>query len=144
MKSKKSLTALVQLLEPQAIAYTDTVSSILDTQNFGTAEILVNIGTLASVASGEKVLPILQESASTTGTAFTAVAAADIDGAFTVVDSTAKDSVIQRVAYLGSKRYIRVSLDYTGSAVTGPIAVTGVLGRPSCAPATAPAPITAA
>ena len=134
MKSKKGLTYPVQLLEPQSIAFTDTLSSILDTRGFGSAEIDVHYGTMASVAAGEKVIAILQESDSLAGTGFAAVAAADIDGTFTLVDATSKDSCIQRVAYIGGKRYIRVNLDFTGSAITGPVSVVGVLGRPSIAP----------
>ena len=134
MKSKKGLSYPVQLLEPQSIAFTDTLSGILDTRGFGSAEIQVHFGTLASVAAGEKVIPILQESDSLAGVGFAAVAAADIDGAYTMVDGTTKDSCIQRIAYLGGKRYVRVSLDFTGSAVTGPVSVVGILGRPSVAP----------
>lgn len=134
MKSKIGLTYPVQLLEPQSIAFTDTASAILDTQNFGSAEIQVHYGTMASVATGEKVIAVLQESDTLAGTGFGAVAAADMDGAFTVVDATSKDSCIQRVAYIGGKRYVRVNLDFTGSAITGPVSVVGILGRPSLAP----------
>ena len=134
MKSKRGLTYPVQLLEPQSIAFTDTASAILDTQNFGSAEIQVHYGTMASVATGEKVIAVLQESDSLAAVGFAAVAAADIDGAFTMVDATSKDSCIQRVAYRGGKRYVRVNLDFTGSAITGPVSVVGILGQPSVAP----------
>ena len=134
MKSKLGLTYPVLLLEPQSIAFTDTKTGILDTQNFGSAEIQIHYGTMASVAAGEKVIGVLQESDLLTDVSFATVATTDADGAFTMVDGTSDDSCIQRVAYIGGKRYVRVLLEFTGSAITGPVGVVGILGRPSVAP----------
>lgn len=135
MKSKKGLTAPVVLLEAQDLTHTNTTTALLDCQNFGSAEILLAIGSLTGVDGSNYVTPKLQECDTTVGTSFTDVAAADIDGAFTVVNATTKDSVIQRAAYRGGKRYIRVVLTYTGTAISaGVIGCYGILGRPSLAP----------
>ena len=144
MKSKKGLIGLVQLIKPQDLAHTTTKSSILDTQNCGTAEILLSMGVFTGVDGSNYMTPKLQESNTTAEGDFTDVAAADIDGAFTVVNSTAKDETIQRVAYRGSKRYVRAVLTYTGTGITASlVSVSGLLGLPSKAPFTAPDPVAA-
>lgn len=144
MKSKKGLTAPVVLLEAADLAHTNTTTALLDTRNFGAAEILLAIGALTGVDGSNYVTPKLQECDTTVGTSFTDVAAADIDGAFTAVNATTKDSVIQRVAYIGGKRYIRVVLTYTGSGITaGIIGCYGILGRPSVAPIAAQSAVSA-
>ena len=144
MKSKKGLTAPVVMLEAQDLAHTNTTTALLDCQNFGSAEILLAIGALTGVDGSNKLTPKLQECDTTTGTGFTDVAAADIDGAFTVVDATTKDSTIQRIAYIGGKRYVRVVLTYAGTAISaGVIGCYGVLGRPSRAPIAAQAAVAA-
>ena len=135
MKSKKGLIAPVVLLEAQNLAHANTTTALLDCRNFGSAEIWLAIGALTGVDGSNYVTPKLQECDTTVGTSFTDVAAADIDGAFAAVKAATADSVIQRVAYIGGKRYIRVVLTYTGTGITaGVIGCYGVLGRPSIAP----------
>jgi len=136
--------AAVQLLKPQDLAHTTTASAILDTAQMAGAEVQVSIAALTGVDGSNYVTPVLQESDTTTGADFTAVSAGDIIGGFSKVDSTAKDECIQRAGYTGGKRYIRVNLVYTGTAITaGVIGVTGVLAYPQYAPVVSPAPITA-
>lgn len=140
MKSKKGLIAPVVLLEAADLAHANTTTALLDCQNFGSAEIWLAIGALTGVDGSNYVTPKLQECDTTEGDDFTDVAAADMDGAFSKVDATSKDSVIQRVAYIGGKRYIRVVLTYTGTTISaGIIGCYGVLGRPSVAPIAAQA-----
>jgi len=135
MKSKKGLIAPVVLLEAQDLVHANTTTALLDCQNFGSAEILVAIGALTGVDGSNTLTPKLQECDTTVGTSFTDVAAADIDGAFTVVNATSKDSTVQRIAYIGGKRYIRVVLTYAGTAISaGVVGVYGIVGRPSLAP----------
>ena len=144
MKSKKGLTAPVVLLEAQDLAHANTTTALLDCQNFGSAEILLAIGALTGVDATNTLTPKLQECDTTANSSFTDVAAADIDGAFTVVNATTKDSTIQRVAYLGGKRYIRVVLTYAGTAISaGVIGCYGIVGRPSKAPIAAQAAVAA-
>lgn len=144
MKSKKGLIAPVVLLEAQDLAHANTTTALLDCRNFGSAEIWLAIGALTGVDGSNYVTPKLQECDTTVGTSFTDVAAADIDGAFAAVKAATADSVIQRVAYIGGKRYIRVVLTYTGTGITaGVIGCYGILGRPSVAPIPAQATVAA-
>lgn len=131
------------LLESQDLAHTDTKSAILDTAQFPGVAVAVAIGELTGVDGSNYVTPVLQESDTTADTAFTTVAATDIEGAFTKVDAAAEDSVIQYVGYKGGCRYIRALLDYTGTGITaGIVGVYGIVGRAD-APTTAPAPVAA-
>lgn len=69
--------------------------------------------------------------------AFTAVASGDLLGAFTVVDGTDDDNTIQRVGYVGTKRYIRVAVAQGASPApsTGLVCSAEVLrGHPDVAP----------
>ena len=140
----KNNIGIVQLLEPQDLVRTNTASKILDVSQFGGAIIEVQIGTITGVDGSNYLTPVLQESDTTTGSDFTTVAAVDVIGAFTVINSTAKDQTVQMVGYRGNKRYIRTNLVYTGSGISaGVIGVSGILGLPSFKPATANAALTA-
>lgn len=144
MKDLKSRIGLVQLLEPQDTSDTDTSSKILDTFGFNAACVVVDVGTITGVDASNYLTPVLQESDTTADTDFTAVGAGDIQGAFTKIDATNEDQLLQVVGYIGSKRYVRVKLDYTGTAITTSlVGVTGIVGRPRVLPAVAPAAVTA-
>jgi hypothetical protein len=131
--------AALALLEAQDLAYTDTLSGIIDTAAWKSMMILVAIGALTGVDGSNSLLPILQESDTTATGDFTTVAAADVVGAFTLVDAASEDSVLQRVSYVGSKRYVRVKLDYTGTGISaGIVGVYAIPGLPSSEPAATP------
>ncbi len=144
MKDLKSRLGIVHLLDPQDTADTDTASLILDTKGFNGAMLGVIVGAITGVAAGAYLTPVLQHSDTVAATDFAAVDAADIHGAFTKIDATSEDQVLQTVGYIGSKRYLRVNLDYTGTDITAAlVGVFGILGRPDVLPAVAPAAITA-
>lgn len=72
--------------------------------------------------------PKMQESDD--NAAFTDVAAADLQGSFTAVSGTAGQNTVQRVGYIGAKRYVRGVL--TGTGTTGVNAgMTVVRGHPA-------------
>ena len=140
----KNNIATVLLKEPVDAVHTTVASSILDTAGFEGIEIDAIIGALTGVDASNHVTPVLQESATIVGTDFSPVATGSMIGAFSKVDSTAKDSVIQRVGYIGTKRYVRVNFVYVGTGITaGVIGCVGVLGLPEASPATAPAAVSA-
>lgn len=143
-KDLKNNIATVLLKEPADAVHTDVASNILDTESCYGIEVDAIIGALTGVDASNYVTPVLQESDTTVGTGFTAVDASDIIGGFSKVDSTTKDSVIQRAGYIGHKRYVRVNFDYTGTAITaGIVGAVGVIGIAKDAPVVAPAPISA-
>lgn len=139
---------VVNLLDPQDVVKTDTPSNILDTAGFDAAAIVVSVGTITGIdGAGNDLTPTLQESATTAGADFTDVAAADIVGGFTKIDSTSEDSVAQTAGYIGSKRYIRAYLNFTSGTSTAisatPVSVIGILAKAHDKPVTAPDPVSA-
>lgn len=136
--------ATVLLKEPVDAVHATVASAILDTSGYQSVEIDAIIGVLTGVTGSNYVVPTLQESNTVVGTDFADVAAASILGGFSKVDSTALDSVVQRAGYIGTKRYLRVNFVYTGTGITvGIVGAVGILGRPSAAPAVAPAALAA-
>ena len=135
---------IVQLLDPADKVHADTLTAILDTASMGSAGIAVVVGALTGVDGSNYLTPVLQESDTTVTGDFTTVAAADIAGGFTVINSTAKDQVTQFVGYKGSKRYIRVNLDFTGTGISAAlVAAIGIVGHAAVEPVTAPAAVSA-
>jgi len=137
--------AVVNLLEPTALAHTNQNSNILDTSGFEGAMIVAHVGALTGADGSNYTIPTLQESATVVGTDFTAVAAADMITDVITVDGATDDSCVYKWTYLGAKRYLRLRYVTTtaGSYPTGYVSVIGVLGRARHAPVTAPAAITA-
>ncbi len=136
MRDLHNNIAVVQLMAPQTIAG-DTYSSVLDLQDYESAEIVVNVGTCSTVDTDSNyVTPILQESDSLTEADYRSVTASDILNSFSAITTTA--SQVQNVGYIGSKRYIRVFADETGSVGAVPISVTAILHNARHNPPTAP------
>jgi pectate lyase len=145
MKDLYNKLAVVNLLEPTALAHADQTSNILDTQGFDAAMIIAHVGALTGQDGSNYTVPTLQECDTTVGTSFTAVAAADMRTDVITVDGAADDSCCYKWTYLGTKRYIRILYDTTsaGTYPTGYVSAIGVLGDARHGPATAPAPVTA-
>lgn len=137
MKDLHHNISVTQLLEPQDIADTDTATALIDLQGYNSAELVVNVGTITGVDGSNYMTIVAQECDTTVAASFTDVAANDLLGAFTVIDSTAEDSTVQHVGYVGGKRYLRVSLEFTGTGITANVlGVLAILGHPRHAPAT--------
>lgn len=147
IRDLKNNIAVVHLLDPQDVAKTDTKSSILDTAGFDAAAIAVSVGAITGVGTGNSLTPKLQESDLVTDVSFTDVDAADLVGAFTLIDAGTKDSVTQTVGYIGAKRYVRAYLDFssgTSNPITAcPVGVIGILAKAKDKPVTAPAAVSA-
>lgn len=102
-----------------------------DLAGYSTALAIVNVGISGDTLSGTVYHTIkLQESAD--NITFTDVAAADMEGANAVViDDAAEDPVTIVWGYKGSKRYIRVIDDVSGTHSNGtPFGAVIVRGRP--------------
>ncbi len=140
----KNNLATCLALEPQDLAYTDTASAWIDTTDFESLMILAIVGALTGVDSSNYLLPVLQESDTTTDVSATTVAATEVVGAFTKIDSTSEDSVIQKVSYIGTKRYVRVKFDYTGTGISaGIVGAIGIAGHGKVSPVTDITPVAA-
>jgi len=130
--------AVVQLMAPGDIEATDTYSSIVDLQDFEACDIIVNLGVCTGATGNTYVTPVLQESDSLLEADFSAVDSDDYLGGFSKVDDVAKDNTIQRVGYVGSKRYLRVLMDVTSTMTNVPVSITAILSGARHNPPTAP------
>jgi len=130
--------AVVQLMAPVDITTNDTYSSIVDLQDFEQCDIIVNLGVCTGATGNTYVTPILQDSDSLTEADFAAVGATYYLGGLTKVDDVAEDNTVQRVGYVGSKRYLRVLMDVTSTMSNVPVSITAILAGARHNPPTAP------
>lgn len=121
---------------PVALGTTGAISgAILDRQGYGGVEFLVEYGSITTTGTNV-ALTMLEGDA--TG-AMTSVADADMLGtellASLVADSDRTagvgKEVTKRVGYIGSKRYVQISLNHTGTTSAGVVAASAVLFNPS-------------
>jgi len=116
LKDLKNNLDVAQSLAPAART-ADANGTSVDLQNAVAALAVCSIGAWTDGA----FTPILQESDD--DSAWSDVAAADLEGAFVAVTDGATDDTTQKVGYKGTLRYIRMKVDQTAS----PAPSTGVL-----------------
>ena len=134
--------AVLQLMAPVDIGANDTYSSIADLQDFEQCDIIVNLGVCTAATPNTYVTPTLQESDSLTEADFDSVDSDDYLGGLTKVDDVAEDNTVQRVGYIGSKRYIRVLMNVTSTMSNVPVSITAILSGARHNPPTAPSALT--
>lgn len=108
--------------------HSDSVDGeIVDTRGYRSAMALVQSGAIAG--SGDFTAKLQHSDTSTPGD-FTDVAAADLQGSFL---ATMTENTVERVGYLGDKRYLRVVLtNNSGTSIAAGAMV--VLGDPDQRP----------
>lgn len=118
MKDLYTDIKIAHILDAKNITnHTDVGTNYVDLAGFESAVALINIGALTNQDADNKVIPILQEcdSTPTANVSWSAVAVADMQGAFAAVTSASTDQCSQAVGYIGSKRYLRILLDFTSA-----------------------------
>tara|TARA_R110000796_G_scaffold27008_4_gene74637 strand:+ start:3239 stop:3682 length:444 start_codon:yes stop_codon:yes gene_type:complete len=130
-----------QLLDPVTVT-ADANSASVDLDGYESLCLLVNVGESGDTLSGSVYIELEVEE-SVDDSTWTDVADADLtnylagtnDGTFALVDAAAEDDARFIVGYKGTKQYVRVVINVTGTHTNGtPIAVTGVLGTPRVSP----------
>jgi hypothetical protein len=116
LNEMKSELAMTQSLTPAARTASANGAGV-DLANCGRNMIVVAAG---AVTDGTHT-PAVQESDD--NSSFTAVAAADLAGSLVAITANS----VQRVGYLGAKRYVRVAVTVTGSPSTGGIYYAAVV-----------------
>jgi hypothetical protein len=119
LKDLKSIVDVAQSIAPVAATSTKTGSGI-DLSGYHAATAEVSFG----VATDGTHTPKLQESDD--NSTFADVVAADLLGSFSAVTSGAGGSAVQRVGYIGAKRYVRVVVTVAG-ATTGALVGANVM-----------------
>jgi hypothetical protein len=143
VKDVKSNLKLVNSILPQ-LSSTDKTGSAVDTQDSVGVMCVAHIGTSGDTLSGSVKIEMEVQHSDESGSGFVACADADINaavtgtntGTFAVIDAAADDDAIYKCNYIGSKRYVKVIANYTGTHTNGcPVAAHVVL-MPAHLPAT--------
>jgi hypothetical protein len=115
---------------------TEGKGSGIDLKGYNACEFAVAVGQSGDVLSaGVKLDLKLQHSDTDVDGNYADVAAADILGGlsgaiFATIDDPAEDGVVVQAGYIGSKRFVRVIVDTTGTHTNGtPIGAVAILGR---------------
>jgi len=109
---------------------TTTAGNEIDTQGYNSVLFAIQSATITDGT----YTPLIQES-DTSGSGYTDVA--DIDLSVTeasIAFVATDDNVVKKIAYTGTKRYVKLSLVSTGVTTGGTIGAMAILGNPSYAP----------
>ena len=106
----------VQLLAPAAAVTADTSSVYLDLQGFDAVDIVATYSNVTASAGSNNIVIKVQEASATPGSAgsYTDVVAANLRGTMPTLQNAVTANVAS-VGVVGSKRYLRVLLDATGT-----------------------------
>ena len=117
---------------------TPAVSAYVDMTGFQACTVIVRNNTVTDAGTASGFTATLQESAATTASTAATVAAADaVNGVRTVVvtSDSADDSLAGVMGYVGSARYVGVSVTGTSGTDAG-CTVLAILSRPASAKTT--------
>jgi hypothetical protein len=121
----------------------DANSSSVDNQGARALVLEASIGTSGDTLSGSVKIELEVEH-SDDNSSWSDCANSDLSsyvtgtntGTFAVIDAPGEDDQIYKTAYKGSKRYVRVVANFTGTHTNGtPLAVTGIAGKLETMPA---------
>lgn len=144
-REMKTLKSLKQTIKPQS-ASADVNGTDVDLSGFDAATIEVSVGTASGVDGSNYVEYEVQHSdddGAGAPAAYSAVANSDLTnyvsgtntGTICKIDAATEDDLIYTAGYIGSKKWVRVVQNITGT-VTVLSSVTVIRERPSLAPTT--------
>jgi hypothetical protein len=105
---------------------TTTAGVIIDMQGYGAVEFAIQSATLTDGA----YTPLIQEGSLSNLSDATTVAAVDLLG--TIASATfalTDDNVVKKICYIGSKRYVRLSIVSTSVTSGGSISAIAIQGK---------------
>lgn len=137
LRSLVAILKIIQLLAVQAIA-ADTSSTGVDTADFGSLALLINVGTFTYTSSNKIALEIQHSDTDVDGD-YVAVADGDLyaqesTGVLKILDNTGDDAKTYVGYYLGNKRFVRVRCNQTGTTTTAVLGIVAVEGHPHLQP----------
>jgi len=110
----------------------DTNSTSIDTKDVDSVGFLVAVAAFSFTGSNKVALKLQESDDNST---FTDCALVDYEGgALKELDATEDGAKVHAVGYLGQKRYVRLSLDVSGT-VSVAAYVTGISTHPKAVPA---------
>jgi len=141
MKDLKNNVAVVEVLPPAAMT-ADNTPAALDLNGFRSAVLLLHVGIGGITFSGTNKIEFKLTHSDDDAT-YEAVTADDLDGVDSVgtggivksLTSEQAAATLDKIGYVGGKRYLKLLADFSGTHGTGtPIAAVLVKGHPLNAP----------
>ena len=129
----KSTTSPVVALNTSSISSdTTTNGDIIDTAGFESILFVIQSGTLADGT----YTPLIQEGDDSGLSDASAVADADLTNTeASVAFAASDDNAVKSIAYVGSKRYVRLNIVSASTSSGGTVSAVAVKGNPISAPA---------
>lgn len=107
---------------------TAQVSQIIDTRGFDSLEFVIATGTLADVDATFAVT--MDEGDQSNLSDAASVPAASLLGTLSSASFTfADDNIVKKIGYIGSKRYVRLTVTPSNNASSAPISVVAIQGH---------------
>ncbi len=134
--------SILQVLKP-AVINTDTLCTEIDMQGYQELLAIVNVGFSADTLNSTNKIYLELQHSDTSGSGYVAVPDAEIvnpitgatTGTFALIDDPAEDETVYFTAYKGSKRYLKVNVNFAGTHSTGtPIGITAIKGAAAAMP----------
>jgi hypothetical protein len=137
MKDLANNISVVQSIAP-VVGSSDTNGTGVDLQFFESAVAVVDTGVEGdTLSSSVKIDFILEDSddnsswSAVTSQSSVTDGTVDSSGIFLTLDANAETPQVTSIGYVGGKRYLRVTADFTGTHSNGtPIAVSIIKGSP--------------
>lgn len=108
---------------------TEGTGLTIDTLGYESCDMVFHFGVSGDTLSGSVKMQASLEDSPDNST-WTAVAAAGLQGSLSLIDAAAEDEVVQSVGYIGTQRYVRHLITFTGTHTNGcPISAVAVLGH---------------
>jgi len=140
MRDSSRSTKTVEALAP-AVYSADNTPAAIDLQGFDSALLAIHIGVGGiAFTTANKIEFVLTHSDD--NSAYAAVTDADLVGVTGTTSGIVKaltaahaSTEVFKVGYIGSKRYLKLLADFSGTHGTGtPLSALALLGRPASAP----------
>lgn len=118
-------TTISQVIDPVVVT-ADALSSAIDMTGFRDLTAMVAVGESGDTLSGSVYIELEMQESDDNST-YTACADADITnavtgtntGTFALIDAAAEDDAVYVSQYLGSKQYVKVNVNVTGTHTNG-------------------------
>jgi hypothetical protein len=136
LTEKASLYRASIAITPQTLTSTDVNGAIVDVSGFNDLFFVVNIGANGGTLNGSNKLDLkilhgdvadLSDGVAITETGLVGGFTIEAGGIFATIDAGGEASATYKVAYTGSKRYVRLVADVTGT-ISLPVSATALLG----------------
>jgi hypothetical protein len=136
LSEKASLFSTRLAIGSVTLTSTDVNGVTIDTQGFNSLWFTVNVGANGGTLNGSNKVDFelqhgdasdLSDAVNVTSVGDTGGYTIDNNGAWATVDAGGEASAVYKVAYTGSKRYVRLVADITGT-ISLPVSATAILG----------------